>query len=142
MSFGSWLKKQGSDFRDVNFYFKIGCEVMGPPRGMGGMGTPLERSDRVSAGMKEHSRRLAQERFGSGESHGDRNWSAPVHATQRDGRPVTVSFGRGPRDGETLICDGHVGASEFYEYARDGAKGHDHYLIDGSPANDRGRYSD
>ncbi|MBF6185072.1 hypothetical protein [Nocardia farcinica] len=144
-----FFKKQRDEFGDMNYYFKIGCEVLGPPRGGPlGMGTPLERADRVKAGKAEAARRAQVERaaqFGAGEAYGDRNWTAPVHASTRDGRPVTVSFGLGPRDGQTLICDGHVNAAQFYEKKRDGLKGHDHYLIDGRPAGprgDRGRYTD
>ncbi|WP_124258654.1 hypothetical protein [Rhodococcus ruber] len=142
MGLGRWFNKQVDEYQDVSYLFKLGCEVMGKPRGNYGMGTPLERADRIKAGRKEAERRERERQFGNGDVYGDRNWSAPVHAATRDGRPVTVSFGQGPRAGETLICDGHVGVTEFYERKRDGQKGHDHYLVDGRPANDidRGRY--
>ena len=97
--------------------------------------------DAARAEREEREARYA-DRFGAGEAYGDRNWSEPLHATTQDGRPVTVSFGRGPRTGETLICDGHVSAQQFYERGKDGLKGHDHYLVDGRPAADRARYSD
>jgi len=88
--------------------------------------------------------RVAAERdiqFGSGEAYGDKSWSEPLHATTKDGRAITVSFGRGGREGHTLICDGHVSSASFYDNHSDGKKGHDHYFVDGRPAADRARYS-
>lgn len=93
------------------------------------------------AAKQVRSERGSRQRFGAGDgTGGDRNWTSPVHGTTRDGRPVTVSFGQGPRAGETLICDGHVDMATFYN-KRVGGKGHDHYVVDGGGA-DRGRYSD
>ena len=82
----------------------------------------------------------ASQAFGSGDTGGDRNWSAPVHGSTADGRDVTASFGQGSRDGETLISDGHVGLGQFYGSRGDG-KGHDHYGPNGEPYGDRGRTS-
>lgn len=89
-----------------------------------------------------HDERVANERenFGTGEEGGDKHWTPPVHGATRDGRPVTISFGKGKREGETLVCDGHVPMGTFYTRAVPG-KGHDHYLVDGKPAKDRGRFT-
>lgn len=39
--------------------------------------------------------------MGQGEgSGGDRSWSAPVHAADSNGNPVTVSFGQGNQEGQ------------------------------------------
>lgn len=82
--------------------------------------------------------------FGSGEVGGNRNWSPPVHATRADGRPITISFGKGPRQGHVLVADGHITSmSAFYGTAKEG-KGHDHLLPDGRVASrvDRHRSSE
>jgi len=81
--------------------------------------------------------------FGDGEAYGDRSFTPPVHGTTSDGDPVTVSFGQGSREGETLISRGHVETREgFYDKQEDGGKGHDHYGQDGSTGKhgDRGRW--
>lgn len=80
--------------------------------------------------------------FGDGEQYGNENWEPPVHATTLDGKPVTVSFGKGRRAGHTLIADGHVTRTSFYDNHRDGLPGHDHYLVDGAIGSrkDRNRY--
>jgi hypothetical protein len=57
MGFGDWLKKQADGYSEASYFMKLGTEVLGPPRGMNGMGTPLERADRIRAGRKEHERR-------------------------------------------------------------------------------------
>lgn len=82
----------------------------------------------------------ANQSFGTGETGGDRNWSSPVHGSTGDGHDVTVSFGQGPREGETLISDGHAGLGQFYG-SRDDGKGHDHFGPNGEPYADRGRTS-
>jgi hypothetical protein len=82
--------------------------------------------------------REQKQAFGTGEVGGDRSWTQPVHATTQDGRPVTISFGKGSREGQTLVCDGHVNRDTFYQLAKDGKKGHDHYLVDGRPAGRHG----
>ncbi len=71
-----------------------------------------------------------------------RNWESPVHGTDSEGRDVTVSSGRAgsPREGDTLIADGHLTSQEFYSRNRDGAKNHDHAHGDGTYEG-RGRYS-
>lgn len=103
-----------------------------------------------AAGMKEiaavHDERMRRERnnaFGNGQIGGDqRNWQPPFHATTKDGRPVTVSFGKGSRTGNTLICDGHVDFSTFYgNRSLQIVKGHDHFLNDGSYGANRGKYN-
>jgi hypothetical protein len=72
---------------------------------------------------------------------GDRSFESPIHATDEEGRDITVSFGRnGTRyEGQTLIADGHLTADEFYKTV-----GHDH----AHPSDrrhggytDRGKYS-
>ncbi len=71
---------------------------------------------------------------------GDRSWSHPVYATDGNGDPVTVSFGQGNREGETLIAKGHVEYDDFYE--RDKNKrsiGHEHADGKGNITN-RGKY--
>jgi hypothetical protein len=91
-----------------------------------------------------HDERVASERnsaFGAGTVGGNRNWEAPFHATTREGRLVTVSFGKGTRAGETLICDGHVDLDTFYGNKNLRiAKGHDHFDATGSYAAKRGKY--
>ena len=52
--------------------------------------------------------------MGQGEgSGGDRSWSAPVHAADSNGNPVTVSFGQGNQEGQTLIASGHNNFLDF-----------------------------
>lgn len=141
MGLMDWLKKEANNFETTRYHYDLGCEILGDPHG-GYLGSTLaERMARVNAGRKEARRRELNAEFGTGEVACDDHWTPPVHATTRDGKPVTVSFGRGPRAGQTLICDGHVDLATFYE-KRAGGKGHDHYLVDGKAANDRGRYSD
>ncbi len=92
--------------------------------------------------------------FGTDEKtkYDDGNYWGPIHATDEGGNDVTVSFGKSvdegastDRSGETLICDGHVDASTFYERDDYGHSiGHDHFMSDGSPAGnygDRGAYT-
>ncbi len=80
--------------------------------------------------------------FGNGEIGGDNSWTPPVHATTADGRPVTVSFGQGGRDGHTLIADGHISGSEFYHRDADAdEKGHGHYGPHGESFGNYGKYS-
>ncbi len=83
-----------------------------------------------------HDRRKANEAnasFGTGEQDGDGNWTSPVHGTTSDGRPVTISFGKVGRTGQTLVCDGHVDRATFWAHRKTGL-GHDHYLVDGTIA--------
>jgi hypothetical protein len=103
---------------------------------------PLATQGLVNAAHDERMGQMREELMGTGSVGGDRNWTPPVHGTTASGRPVTVSFGRGTREGQTLICDGHVGFDEFYRKSKSGKK-HDHYLIDGRPAGgqDRGNFS-
>lgn len=115
ISVGDWLRGAGQSLRDG--------------QGM----NPLATNRYVNAA---HDARIAQERedaFGTGENGGDRHWTEPVHAATLDGRPVTISFGRGGRAGQTLVADGHIGFADFYRRGKAG-KGHDHYLVDGTVA--------
>lgn len=75
----------------------------------------------------------------------------PVHTVDEWGCDITIAFGKGDHEGETLICDGHVSAREFWgmKYIQEGSKKvkvkrHDHYMPDGSPAGkhkNRGNYT-
>lgn len=111
-------------------------------------GTALQPGKTFKHIRNAQAERLRNDAFGMGYpdgSGGSENYAKPVHAATRDGKPVTVSFGRGPMEGHTLIVDGHMSdMSKFYDIARDGLKGHDHYLPDGGHAGgiDRGRHSD
>lgn len=91
--------------------------------------------------------------FGSDDYHmSDRAafWP-PVHTVDKWGYDITIAFGKGEYSGETLICDGHVSADEFWgkKTVQEGSKRvkvkrHDHYMPDGSPAGkhkDRGNYT-
>lgn len=123
MGFGSWLAKEARITMKANM-------------------RSLRHGGSVDAVMKERKKARAEERadrFGTGEVYGDRNWSEPVHATTLEGRPMTVPFGRGPRDGQTLVAPGHVSAQSFYGTHKDGKKGHDHFLIDGEVASESDR---
>lgn len=59
------------------------------------------------------------------------NWSEPAGGCDQDGNPITVSFGSGPRSGETLMADGDRSESNFMNH------GHDHYGSGNGP-NDNG----
>jgi hypothetical protein len=102
---------------------------------------PLATKREIEAARGERLTEEEYSQFGDGETAGSRNWDPPVYATTADGHQVTVSFGRGTRKGQTLICDGHVSMSTFYKSSKAG-KGHDHYLVDGTRASkdERGRY--
>lgn len=110
-----------------------------------GYGRVLRR-DGLAGGMspfkiRKAAKQVRAERaFGSGDerSGGNRNWTPPVHATTSNGRPITVSFGRGARSGDYLVADGHVGMSSFYSVAK--AQGHDHFA-GGRIVKDRGASS-
>lgn len=56
-----------------------------------------------------------------------------------DGNPITVAFGSGPAEGETLLSDGDRSEENFLDH-----ENHDHYGS-GSGSNDngtrRGQYS-
>lgn len=143
MGFKDFLRRRADEYSQAKADFELGCEIMGRPSDITSVG---QRADRVAAGRKERARRAAEaarnDAFGNGEIGGDRNWAPPIHCTTADGRPVTVSFGTGSRQGQTLACDGHVNMTQFYGNAKAG-KGHDHYFVDGTIASkaDRGRYS-
>ena len=47
-------------------------------------------------------------------------WSELVHGTNEEGKEVTAKFGSGPREGHTLLADGHKSEQEFDAH-------HDHY---------------
>jgi len=87
---------------------------------------------------KQERRSRNEQQFGNGEVAGDDVWASPVHGTTNDGQDVTVSFGQGNNQGQTLISRGHTSMSEFYEPQADGQKGHDHY----SPGGNTGEKGD
>lgn len=64
----------------------------------------------------------------------------PMSGFDSNGKPLTVSFGWGTREGETLLADGtNKSASEFMK-----SDNHNHYGSGNGPNNnvaDRGRYS-
>lgn len=82
--------------------------------------------------------------WGTGEDpRWDKNFSAPVYGTDGGGQQVTVSFGSGRCEGQTLIARGHVSEDDFNKDNGERHVGHDHYMPDGSPAGkhgDRGNY--
>lgn len=84
--------------------------------------------------------------FGMGESSktsgGNNSFTPPVHACDSAGNPVTVSFGIGRCDGQTLIADGHASSMQEF-YGEKGAKLHDHFGPNGESGRrgDRGKYS-
>ena len=82
--------------------------------------------------------------MGQGEvSGGDRSWAAPVHAADSNGNPVTVSFGQGNQEGQTLIASGHNNFLDFYGDKNAGVQpNHDHSGKDGNTGKngDRGSW--
>jgi len=68
------------------------------------------------AWRKERERKEAERRRNHRGGFGD-----PVHGWL-DGRPVTVAFGWGTREGETLLADGHVNLGTFKQHDN-----HNHY---------------
>ena len=76
--------------------------------------------------VRKYAKQVKSEReFGSGSSGGGRNWTAPVHASLDNGRPITISFGIGNRAGHYLVADGHVTMQSFYDKANE--QRHDHF---------------
>ena len=84
--------------------------------------------------------RVRREGFGAGEEGfgGDNSWTPPVYATLDNGRPITISYGRGSRKGHYLVADGHIPFGIFYNTAAE--QGHDHFR-DGTIIADRGASS-
>lgn len=84
---------------------------------------------------------LLDDIFGTGEDPrwDDSNYTAPVYGTDSNGNEVTASFGKGDREGETLICDGYVDEETFNHKTGRYHDGHDHFKGDGTPA---GKYGD
>lgn len=67
------------------------------------------------------------------------NWNGVVGGSDADGNPVTVSFGRGSRSGETLIADGDQSEGNFFDSAN-----HDHFGSGNGPNDNgtrRGKYT-
>ncbi|MBV7700679.1 hypothetical protein [Streptomyces sp. TRM70350] len=66
-------------------------------------------------------------------------WSVPMGGGDADGNEITVSFGEGRREGETLIGDGDRSEMNFLD-----SDNHDHYGSGHGPndnGTDRGQYS-
>lgn len=83
----------------------------------------------------EYLRRLAVTYEGGHKS----GWSKPIQGSI-NGHLVTVSFGFGNREGECLICDGHVFDEDFFKQSCN----HDHYNGGRGPHSSpktRGKYS-
>ena len=122
--------------------YTLGDTLLGMVRSLFN-GTGMNQGATMREIRAAHDERQRRQQFGTGApgAGGDRSWEPPFHATTRDGRPVTVSFGRGSRTGQTLICDGHVDFHTFYNDKKTRVvKGHDHYLKDGSFGADREKY--
>lgn len=71
--------------------------------------------------------------FGNGEQGARRDWDPAVHGYMEGHGDVTAQFGRGHREGETLLADGHVNEHEFN--GPKGNRGHDHFDGQGSGTN-------
>lgn len=104
------------------------------------------RAERLAKERKAEEKRQKRERnrlMGSGEVGENRLWYPPYHALTDDGRPVTVAEGKPGREGHVMICDGHVNFDTFFNVAKDGLKGHDHFSPLSKPGDkgDRGRYT-
>jgi hypothetical protein len=65
-------------------------------------------------------------------------FTSAVEGTNSEGQDVTAAFGKGGKEGHTLVSDGHPGQEAFT--GSSGAKGHDHYDGDGG-GTDRGQYT-
>lgn len=96
---------------------------------------------------------------GAFEAHGGQNftekkqkggrWDGPYHGFVPDGdqdRPVTVAFGRGDREGQTVIADGHLTKRQFHDRRNHNHYGPDTQYGDGTEriedkGGDRGKYS-
>jgi hypothetical protein len=83
---------------------------------------------------------MSDPNFGNGEVGGSPDFTPPVHGYMDGYGDVTVSFGRGPAEGETLLADGHAGSRSQFDGHR-GNRGHDHYNGQGSGAPHRGSYN-
>jgi len=70
---------------------------------------------------------------------GGNNWSEPMGGCDADGNPITVSFGSGPAEGQTLLGDGDRSglSSDGSHYSFHESGNHDHYGS-GSGPNDNG----
>ncbi|NQX17223.1 hypothetical protein [Rathayibacter sp. VKM Ac-2857] len=69
------------------------------------------------------------------------NWGEAMGGADSDGNPITVAFGQGKRDGETLLGDGDRSEpkGEFHK-----SENHDHYGKGSGPNNNgtnRGQYT-
>jgi len=80
------------------------------------------------------------ENFGNGEVGGSPSFEPPVHGYMEGYGEVTASFGRGEREGETLLADGHVQSRAQFD-GHPGRRGHDHYDGKGGGAKPRGRFN-
>lgn len=100
----------------------------------------LEKQQRVARAAK----RKPEDHQGGNAEYRD-GWLTPVGGFDAQGRKVTVSFGTGKNEGETLISDGWTRDPERFMDGKDDNRKrlHNHYG-DGSGrhhnADDRGRY--
>lgn len=90
--------------------------------------------------VNARARQSAQARRGEG-SRGGRhsNWSPAYGGSDADGNPVTVSFGSGKADRNTLLADGDQSEVNFFDSAN-----HDHYGSGNGPNNNgtrRGKHT-
>ncbi len=65
-------------------------------------------------------------------------YTSAIHGTDSEGNDVTVAFGKGEAEGETLVSDGHKGQADFTGHSD--ARGHDHYDGQGG-STDRGQHT-
>ncbi|HVV71957.1 MAG TPA: hypothetical protein VHI52_10730 [Verrucomicrobiae bacterium] len=114
VSAGDWLRGAAASMRN------------------GTASNPFATQKHINAAHDERMARMERD-FGNGKVGGDRNWTSPVHGTTLEGRPVTIAFGKGVKEGQTLVADGHIGMRAFYAKRHTGL-GHDHYLVDGTIA--------
>lgn len=72
-------------------------------------------------------------------------WSEPMGGCDSDGNPITVSFGWGTKDGETLLGDGDRSSKDTngaWDFLK--SSNHDHYGSGNGPNNngtERGQYT-
>lgn len=111
-----------------------------------GYGKPKKKKPKPTSGggySSGSSRGSSRSRYSDGNTGwgGDRSWTGPSHGTDSQDRPVTVAFGRAgtPRDGHTMIRDGHATSPSGF-YGPKSAKEHDHYDGRGG-GTERGKYS-
>lgn len=82
---------------------------------------------------------MAEERNNDGNDFGaSPTFSSAIQGTNEEGQDVTVAFGRGEAEGETLLSDDHKSQEDFT--GSSGDRGHDHYDGEGD-GTERGQYT-